>query len=117
MHRELDQFGKGQDGPRHETVRDYVIAGRDAKTGKWTILCNVTGNYQRKRTHALPCPVEPPGPPPPPAPPAIAPGAVLANVCQGMTAPKQMWTIDSTSGEVSTSDQHGNGDSLGALDS
>ena len=107
MHRELDNVGKGQPGPQAETVRDYVIEGRDSATGQWKMLCNVTENYQRKRIHTLPCPIEPPGPPPAPAPPAIAPGAVQASQCLGMDAPTQMWSIDATTGEISTNNGDG----------
>lgn len=107
MHMELDNVGKGQWGPQQQTVRDYYIEGKDSKTGEWTVLCNVSENYQRKRIHRLPCPLEPPGPPPPPAPAAIAPGALQANACEGMSTPLQMWTIDSTTGEISTSDGKG----------
>ena len=101
MHLELDNVGKGQWGAQRQTVRDYVIEGRDSN-GQWTMLCNVTENYQRKRIHRLPCPLEPPSPAPP-APAAIAPGALQANACEGMNTPLQMWTHSAT-GELTTTD-------------
>ena len=109
MHMELDNVGKGKWGAQQQTVRDYVIEGRDSKTGQWTMLCNVSENYQRKRIHRLPCPIDPPGPAPPPAPAAIAPGALQAIACEGMSTPLQMWTIDSATGEVTTIDGKGGG--------
>ena len=42
-------------GPQPEAVRDYYIEGYQAD-GKWVLLCNVSGNYQRRRVHMLPCP-------------------------------------------------------------
>ena len=117
MHKEIDQEplptstgahqGLGRRGPQPETVRDYLIEGQDAASGQWITLCNVSENYQRKRIHTLPCPIEPPGPPPAPAPQTVAVGAVQANICRGMNAPEQMWTINTTSGELSTSDGRG----------
>ena len=84
-------------GPQRETVRDYLIEGKDPATGEWRLLCNVSGNYQRRRVHALPCPA-PPGPGPAPIPPApppavIAPGAVEATLCNP-TSTEQKWSIE-----------------------
>ena len=104
MHRKLNfnPVGNPKDAlhwsPQPETVRDYVIEGRT--TDGWVPLCNVTANYLRRRVHSLPCASEPgPGPAPPPAPPAVAPGALVADLCTA--AAGQMWTLDHT-GEVST---------------
>jgi len=104
MHRKLNFNPVGSPGdalhwsPQPETVRDYVIEGRT--TDGWVPLCNVTGNYLRRRVHSLPCASEPgPGPAPAPAPPAVAPGALVADLCTADAG--QMWTIDHT-GEVST---------------
>ena len=113
MHRKLNfnPVGAPNDAlhwsPQPETVRDYVIEGRMTDDvvgggggGGWVPLCNVTGNYLRRRVHSLPCSSKPaPGPPPPPAPPAFAPGALVADLCTA--AAGQMWTID-PAGEVST---------------
>ncbi len=48
MHRQLTfsvvQNGVGIWGPQPETVRDYTIEG--SVGGRWTVLCNVTGNFQ-----------------------------------------------------------------------
>lgn len=84
-------------GPQPETVRDYMIEGKDASTGKWVVLCNVTGNYQRRRVHMLPCgsgpsPPGPPSPGPPPKPPVVAPGAVSSTFCN-TTSSNQNWTV------------------------
>lgn len=82
-------------GPQRETVRDYLIEGKDPATGEWQLLCNVSGNYQRRRVHTLPCPA-PSGPAPiPPAPPpaVIAPGAVEATLCNP-TSTEQKWSIE-----------------------
>lgn len=38
--------------PQPETVRDYVVEGRSGSA--WRNLLQVTGNYQRRRVHALP---------------------------------------------------------------
>ena len=59
------------------------------------MLCNVTGNYQRRRVHTLPChPAPDPGPPAPPPPikPVIAAGSVTATNCN-TTTPLQRWTL------------------------
>jgi hypothetical protein len=59
------------------------------------MLCNVTGNYQRRRVHTLPChPAPNPGPPAPPPPikPVIAAGSVTATNCN-TTSPLQRWTL------------------------
>ena len=37
--------------PQTETVRDYMIEGRCG--GEWQQLIEVTGNYQRRRTHSI----------------------------------------------------------------
>lgn len=75
-----------------ETAKDYIIEGRDAGTGKWLMLCNVSGNYQRRRVHTLPCPTQPTPPTPPPSPPIIAPGSVVATTCN-VSAAAQRWSI------------------------
>eukprot|EP00041_Stephanoeca_diplocostata_P027697 m.768460 g.768460 ORF g.768460 m.768460 type:complete len:598 (-) comp23227_c0_seq83:160-1953(-) len=106
MHRKLTNFypkAMALDpalGPQHETVRDYIIEGLDQATGKWVMMCNVTGNYQRRRVHDLPCPPPQNGPSPAP-PPAQVPGTVFAQVCDTASAAQQ-WTINATSGEIST---------------
>eukprot|EP00039_Didymoeca_costata_P020965 m.342960 g.342960 ORF g.342960 m.342960 type:complete len:959 (-) comp22149_c0_seq1:157-3033(-) len=78
-------------GPQPETVRDYFIEG-EVSPGKWEVLCNVTGNYQRRRVHTLPCP--PPEHPEPPAPvkPTVANGSVSAANCN-VTSLQQRWTL------------------------
>ena len=85
-------------------MRDYTIEARAvAGTGPWTPLCNITGNYLRRRVHSLPCasaPTPAPGPSPPPAPPAVAPGALVADLCAAH--PGQLWSRDPKSGVVST---------------
>lgn len=96
-------------GPQAETVKDYVIEGRAlAGTGPWLQLCNVSGNYQRRRVHTLPCapgPVPgPPGPAPGP-PPAIASGALVADLCSANVG--QLWSRDASTGVVSTTDEAG----------
>eukprot|EP01065_Artemidia_motanka_P040242 TRINITY_DN49_c2_g1_i1.p1 TRINITY_DN49_c2_g1~~TRINITY_DN49_c2_g1_i1.p1 ORF type:complete len:881 (+),score=236.13 TRINITY_DN49_c2_g1_i1:62-2644(+) len=78
-------------GPQPETVRDYSIEGRDAATGEWLLLCNVTGNYQRRRVHSLPCP--PPAPTPTPPTPEPAPvSAVVAATCDPSSS-LQLWEV------------------------
>lgn len=86
-------------GPQPETVRDYIIEGYtaaadgDKEGGSWQVLCNVTGNYQRRRVHTLPCPEQPPSPNPgPPVKPIVAPGSVLATTCN-VTSPLQRWLL------------------------
>ncbi|MBE7560601.1 FAD-dependent oxidoreductase [bacterium] len=37
--------------PQPETVRDYTLEGE--RNGVWTALCEVRGNYQRRRVHVL----------------------------------------------------------------
>ena len=76
--------------PQAETVRNYAIEGQGAD-GRWTVLCNVSGNYQRRRVHALPCPSSPPVPPPPPTPPT-ATGAVSTTDCDPTVA-SQQWAV------------------------
>ena len=87
-------------GPQPETVRDYVVEGRASPKGAWRVLCNVTGNYQRRRVHSLPCtsPDPNPGPPPPapPAPPPVANGALVADLCTA--APGQLWLLGGSGG-------------------
>ena len=75
-----------------ETVRDYFIEGMVG--GKRTLLCNVTGNYQRRRVHTLPCPPPDPhaGPPPPPVNPVVTKGSVSATICDAGSA-AQRWTM------------------------
>ena len=106
MHRKLNfnPVGAPHDAmywsPQPETVRDYVIEGRSSTAGaEWVVLCNVTGNYLRRRIHSLPCSSKP-GPAPPAPPPAIATGALVADLCTGATG--QMWSMDSQTGTVST---------------
>jgi hypothetical protein len=41
-----------------ETVRDYTLAYRAGKTGKWLPLAEVRGNHQRLVRHALASPIE-----------------------------------------------------------
>ena len=55
-------------GVQPRAPRPFVTAAA------WRVLCNVTGNYMRRRVHSLPCSAQPgpPGPPPPPPPPAVA---------------------------------------------
>eukprot|EP00035_Acanthoeca_spectabilis_P010173 m.180228 g.180228 ORF g.180228 m.180228 type:complete len:982 (+) comp14944_c2_seq1:161-3106(+) len=87
-------------GPQPETVRDYVIEAE--VDGVWQVLCNVSGNYQRRRVHALPCP-QTPGPPPSPGPPVkpvVAPGSVSATFCN-TSAPSQRWSIVPAAGSSS----------------
>jgi hypothetical protein len=81
-------------GPQPETVKDYVIEGQTAD-GKWRTLCNVSGNYQRRRIHTLPCPTSPVPGPPPPQKPVVAAGSVSAVYCN-VTSPAQRWTIHPT---------------------
>lgn len=96
-------------GPQRETVRDYQIYGQLAG-GDWVLLCNVTGNYQRRRVHRLPCtPIHPPqawppinsgggsGPPAPPA--GGPPGSVQVQVCNPDRT-GQRWLPDPTSGLI-----------------
>jgi hypothetical protein len=106
MHRKLNfnPVGAPNDAlhwsPQPETVRDYVIEGQATPGADWKVLCNVTGNYLRRRIHSLPCSSKPePGPAPPPPPPAIAEGALVADLCTGSVG--QMWSMDG-SGVVST---------------
>ena len=78
-------------GPQPETVRDYLIEGE--VNGHWQVLCNVSGNYQRRRVHTLPCPA----PEQPPGPPAqkkqvVAAGSVSATYCN-VSAETQRWTL------------------------
>ncbi|EDQ87561.1 uncharacterized protein MONBRDRAFT_27047 [Monosiga brevicollis MX1] len=79
-----------------ETVRDYTIEG--LVEGQWQLLCNITGNYQRRRVHSLPCsPIHPdPGTPSgggsSPLPPASA-ADVRASTCDP-SAPSQLWTLN-----------------------
>ena len=80
-------------------MKDYIIEGR-GENGDWKLLCNVTGNYQRRVVHRLPCSAGPsPAPPLPPPPPPTAPGAISATLCSA--APEQMWSM-SPSGVIST---------------
>jgi hypothetical protein len=44
-------------GPQPETVRDYRLEAQDAG-GAWRVIAAAEGNYQRKRIHRLPRPVE-----------------------------------------------------------
>jgi hypothetical protein len=94
-------------GPQAETVKDYVIEGRaNAGTGPWLPLCSVSGNYQRRRVHTLPCAPGPaPGPPGPTPgpPPAIASGALIADLCSASAG--QLWSLDAVTGVVSTTDE------------
>jgi hypothetical protein len=106
MHRKLNfnPVGAKHDalhwGPQPETVRDYLIEGKTSSPGaEWAVLCNVTGNYMRRRVHSLPCSVRPSPDPPPPPSPAVAEGALVADLCTG--AAGQMWTMDSA-GKVVT---------------
>lgn len=90
-------------GPQPETVKDYTVEGQTAD-GKWHLLCNVSGNYQRRRVHTLPCPTSPAPGPPPPQKPVVAAGSVSAVYCN-VTSPAQRWAIHPTrtpqgSGEV-----------------
>lgn len=78
-------------GPQPETVKDYSIEGQTAD-GKWSLLCNISGNYQRRRVHTLPCPVSPLPGPPPPQKPVVAAGSVSAVYCN-VTSPAQRWAI------------------------
>ena len=64
----------------------------------------MSGNYQRRRAHTLPCPTRPVGPAPPPPPPAVATGALSADLCTGTEA--QFWTLG-TDGAVTTTDGKG----------
>ena len=98
MHRKLafNPVGKSDDaqpwGAQPETVKDYLVQGRDPASGKWMSLCNVTDNYQRKRIHRLPCAPPPsPAPAPPPAP-VAAQGSIKADLC--VASPSQMWAFD-----------------------
>ena len=109
MHRKLNfnPVGARKDAlhwsPQPETVRDYVIEGRATPSGEWVALCNVSGNYLRRRVHSLPCSTAPepgPGPPPPPAPPAVAEGALIVDLCTGDLG--QMWSMANGTGVVST---------------
>ena len=80
-------------GPQPETVRDYLVEGRVG--GQWVLLCNVTGNYQRRRVHTLPC--SPPEPAPPvPRKPVVASGSVTATYCN-VTSPAQRWRMEGNS--------------------
>lgn len=105
MHRKLNfnPVGAKNDalhwGPQPETVRDYLIEGKASSTGKWGVVCNVSGNYMRRRVHQLPCSVGPQPLPAPPPPAAVAEGALVADLCTG--AAGQMWTMDSA-GKVVT---------------
>ena len=84
-------------GPQEETVRDYYIEGE--VEGKWVVLCNVSGNYQRRRVHTLPCPAPKPSPlPPPPAKPVVAAGSVAATNCN-VTSALQRWTVAPAAGQ------------------
>lgn len=83
-------------GPQPETVRDYTIEGE--VDGQWRVLCNVTGNYQRRRVHTLPCPTPTPSPlPPPPAKPVVAAGSVSATNCD-VSDPAQRWAVAPAAG-------------------
>ena len=109
MHRKLNFNPVGMKGDalhwgaQPETVRDYLIEGRASSDGDWSVLCNVSGNYQRRRVHSLPCtsPQPNPSPPPPPAPPVVANGALVAGLCTA--APGQMWSMDN-SGTINSAD-------------
>ena len=102
MHRKCSFSPQGKSGcpwgPQLETVRDYTIEGKDAGTGEWVALCNVTDNYQRRRVHTLPCaaPTPRPAPPVPPAP-VVAAGSVAAALCNA-TDPAQRWALDDSGG-------------------
>lgn len=86
--------------PQKETVKDYIIEGRTGKTAGWKLLCNVTGNYQRRVVHRLPCSAgSSPAPPLPPPPPPTAAGAISATLCSA--APEQLWSM-SPAGVIST---------------
>merc|ERR1712130_144772 len=97
MHRKLTQtvqpsanipYTKWQ--PQAETVRDYTIEGFNHASGQWENLCNVIGNYQRRRVHNLPC-NNPPTPPTPAPTPAPLP-QVQATVCN-VSEPRQRWMM------------------------
>jgi hypothetical protein len=84
-------------GPQKETVRDYHIEGEVG--GEWKLLCNVSGNYQRRQVHTLPCPPPKPSPiPPPPVKPVVAAGSVSATFCN-VTSPAQRWTVSTAGGD------------------
>ena len=81
-------------------MKDYIIEGRAGKTAGWKLLCNVTGNYQRRVVHRLPCSAgSSPAPPLPPPPPPTAAGAISATLCSA--APEQLWSM-SPAGVIST---------------
>ena len=72
-------------------LQDYVIEG--VVDGKWAVLCNISGNYQRRRVHTLPCPPPEPKPAPtPPVTPVVAAGSVSATHCS-VTDASQRWTV------------------------
>jgi hypothetical protein len=85
-------------GPQKETVRDYYIEGETAD-GEWKVLCNVSGNYQRRVRHTLPCRPPTPSPvPPPPVKPVVAAGSVSARFCN-VTSQEQRWTLTAVGGD------------------
>ena len=83
---------------RRSAFRDYHIEGE--VDSKWQLLCNINGNYQRRRVHTLPCSVLPgphPPPPPPVNPPVVAPGSVVATTCNASSL-AQRWSIAQVAG-------------------
>jgi len=84
-------------GPQPETVRDYLIEGE--VDGKWVTMCNVSGNYQRRRVHTLPCPTPEPEPTPPAQKPVVAAGSVSATYCN-VSEPSQQWTLTKADGDL-----------------
>jgi hypothetical protein len=93
-------------GPQPETLRDYFIEG--LVDGRWQLLCNISNNYQRRRTHILPCPARPKPNPAPPSQPAVAPGSVTASTCN-VSSSAQRWLLSTAAGRDGSSQPGVNG--------
>ena len=74
--------------------------------GKWEVLCNITGNYQRRRVHTLPCAAMQPSGPPAPKKQVVAAGSVSATYCN-VTGVEQRWVLSPVSTAVSSSSDGG----------
>ncbi len=90
-------------GPQPETIRDYFIEG--LIDGRWQLLCNISNNYQRRRTHALPCPAHPVPSPSTPSQPAVANGSVTATTCNTSSS-AQRWVLDTVASKVGSQTDH-----------